>query len=241
MSDFRNLQHYIASIRANPSADEYHEEGYVVLRQCAAEAQAVLAQPFNASALDPRGNEEQEKSQLRQVIVDASTRRFRAQKIYLRATAALRWINSRNAILREQKPRPEHGPALQQIANTLRAELASVTDARVELSLRSADTSQGKWIQEDPTLVMLQQMIRAGREPPYARIRRYFAEDEALKWNKVPSEPMGTSVGDPDLSGTERHALARVVRTFGSLIALPVIVFLNRTYSYCFLSPPDSA
>lgn len=53
--------------------------------------------------------------------MDASTRRFRAQKIYLRATAALRWINSRNAILREQKPRPEHGPALQQIANTLRA------------------------------------------------------------------------------------------------------------------------
>lgn len=74
MSDFRNLQHYIASIRANPSADEYHEEGYVVLRQCAAEAQAVLAQPFNASALDPRGNEEQEKSQLRQCVEKAQIR-----------------------------------------------------------------------------------------------------------------------------------------------------------------------
>lgn len=68
MTDFRNLQHYIASIRANPSAEEYHEEGYVVLRQCATEAQAVLAHPFNASAISPMGNAEQEKTQLRQYV-----------------------------------------------------------------------------------------------------------------------------------------------------------------------------
>lgn len=68
ISDFRNLQHYLASIRANPSAQEYYEEGYIVLRQCATEAQALLSQPFVSQALSPRGDEEQEKMQLRQSV-----------------------------------------------------------------------------------------------------------------------------------------------------------------------------
>lgn len=40
------------------------------------------------------------------VLLDASLRRFRCQRIYLRATAAMRWINSRNAILRGQSADP---------------------------------------------------------------------------------------------------------------------------------------
>ena len=39
-----------------------------------------------------------------------------------------------------------------------RQELASVTDQRVELSLRSADISAGKWLQEDPNLQMMQRL-----------------------------------------------------------------------------------
>lgn len=66
ISDFRTLQHYLASIRANPSSEEYYEEGYIVLRQCAAEAQALLLQPFTSQALSPRGNEEHEKAQLKE-------------------------------------------------------------------------------------------------------------------------------------------------------------------------------
>lgn len=66
MTDFRNIQHYIASIRAAPSAEEYNSEGYQILRQCIVDAQAVMAQPFSSSAVHPRGNPEQEKSQLRQ-------------------------------------------------------------------------------------------------------------------------------------------------------------------------------
>lgn len=64
MADFRNLQTYIAAIRANPSADEYNEDGYVVLRQCVAAALALLQQPFNTSN-GSRGDPEHDKAQLR--------------------------------------------------------------------------------------------------------------------------------------------------------------------------------
>ena len=55
------------------------------------------------------------------IIMDAAARRHAAQKIYLRATAALRWVNSRNAVLRGQTAHAGHAPALNQIRNTLRA------------------------------------------------------------------------------------------------------------------------
>jgi len=52
--------------------------------------------------------------------MDASIRRFKVQKIYMRASAAQRWINARNAILKGQRPRSHHGAALQQITQSLR-------------------------------------------------------------------------------------------------------------------------
>ena len=55
------------------------------------------------------------------VMLDASIRRFKIQQIYLKASAALRWLTSRNAILGGNRPQPIHTPALQQIANTMRA------------------------------------------------------------------------------------------------------------------------
>ncbi|CAD0012750.1 unnamed protein product [Aureobasidium pullulans] len=97
------------------------------------------------------------------VMLDASIRRFKIQQIYLKASAALRWLTSRNAILGGNRPQPIHTPALQQIANTMRAELASVTPARVELALRSQDSIQGKWLAEDPTWSTMEQSIRTGR------------------------------------------------------------------------------
>ncbi|KAK5168124.1 uncharacterized protein LTR77_006692 [Saxophila tyrrhenica] len=157
MTDYRNIQTYIASVRANPSSEEYNEDGYVLLRRCVAEAQALLSQPFNAQT-SSTGDDEQTKSQLRRIIIDASLRRFKVQRIYLRITAALRWINSRSTILQGNKPCARHVPALQQIGSALRTEVASVTDQRVELSLRSADVQQGKWLAEDPSLATLQRM-----------------------------------------------------------------------------------
>lgn len=64
INDFRNIQHYLASIRANPSAEEYNEEGFALLRKCIAEAQALLSQPFHAQN-SSRDDEEQTKVQLR--------------------------------------------------------------------------------------------------------------------------------------------------------------------------------
>ncbi|KAI4843707.1 hypothetical protein E4T44_06596 [Aureobasidium sp. EXF-8845] len=97
------------------------------------------------------------------VMLDASIRRFKIQQTYLKACAALRWVNSRSAILGTNRPQSIHTPALLQITNTMRAELASVTPARVELALRSQDSLQGKWLAEDPTLSTMQESIRTGR------------------------------------------------------------------------------
>lgn len=66
MSDFRNLQNYIAHTRVSPSAEEYYLQGYALVRQCVAEAQAVLALPFRSSLAAPGGNAEREKAQLQE-------------------------------------------------------------------------------------------------------------------------------------------------------------------------------
>lgn len=69
VSDFRNLQHYMAQIQANPSAEEYYLPGYSLLRACITEAQAVLAAPYNyASSANPGGDLEAEKAQLRAYV-----------------------------------------------------------------------------------------------------------------------------------------------------------------------------
>ncbi len=56
MNDFRTLQHHISSlisrVHANPPDEQsYYLDGYVVLRQCAAESQAVLAAHYNTTNL----------------------------------------------------------------------------------------------------------------------------------------------------------------------------------------------
>jgi hypothetical protein len=46
MNDYRETMNSIAAIRTNPTAQEYNEEGFVILRQCCALAQALLSKPF---------------------------------------------------------------------------------------------------------------------------------------------------------------------------------------------------
>jgi hypothetical protein len=64
MNDFRNIQVRIAAINAQPSREEFNEEGFVLLRQSQAEAKALLTQPFEQSARG-RGTEEHHKVQLK--------------------------------------------------------------------------------------------------------------------------------------------------------------------------------
>jgi hypothetical protein len=64
MNDFRNIQFRIAVINAQPSREEFNEEGFVLLRQSQAEAKALLTQPFEPSARG-RGTDEHHKVQLK--------------------------------------------------------------------------------------------------------------------------------------------------------------------------------
>ena len=65
MNDYHSIQRCIAQYQVVAPQDDYHEEGYVVLRQCQAEAQAVLAAPYESELLQvPRGPGEAEKRQL---------------------------------------------------------------------------------------------------------------------------------------------------------------------------------
>ncbi|KAH9830688.1 hypothetical protein Tdes44962_MAKER08998 [Teratosphaeria destructans] len=152
MNDFRNIQHCIASIRANPSAEEYNEEGYVVLRRCVAAAQALLSHPFQQPGSRVTEDDEPDRTNLRRsvptcslskptweslpdksgsIITDAAVRRFQAQKLYLQITAALRWMNARAAILQGQRPHAGHAPALQQVRSALRAVRLHMSTARI--------------------------------------------------------------------------------------------------------------
>ncbi|KAF2732858.1 hypothetical protein EJ04DRAFT_535800 [Polyplosphaeria fusca] len=159
MSDFRNLQYYLSQLRATPTAEEYYLEGYSLLRQCSDEAQAILDAPFSATTTSPGGDSEREKTQLRGVIVDAAVRRFQCQRAYLRAHAGLRWMNTRNSILRGQKPNASHLGHLHAADTTLRMELLAITDEHVDNTLRSQDSAQGKWLGEDPSLAQIQQVL----------------------------------------------------------------------------------
>ncbi|KAI9709210.1 MAG: hypothetical protein M1812_007733 [Candelaria pacifica] len=162
MNDYRNLQHYITQCRANPTMDDYYEQGYAVLRQCEGEAQAILLTSFaDSGPQSTSGNLEQEKAQLQRILLDASSRRFQVQKIYLRAIAAVRWVNSRNAVLGGQRSQARHAPSLQAIDDGLQMELATITDERVLTDLASADYHAGRWIQEDPSLQSIAMWLRS--------------------------------------------------------------------------------
>jgi len=158
IEDYRNLQNYISSIRANPNAEEYNEDGYVVLRRCVLEAQNLLAKPFISSP-GSKGNAEQDKMNLRRIIVDASIRRFKAQKIYFRAVAAMHWINGRNQILQGGPAHAGHAQVLEHLRQLLRQELAAISDDHVYAVLEHQDRAAGKWLAEDPPLAVIQRVL----------------------------------------------------------------------------------
>ncbi|KAL8714004.1 MAG: hypothetical protein Q9220_002150 [cf. Caloplaca sp. 1 TL-2023] len=179
MTDFQILQRRIAEYAPNPPPEDYYEEGYEVLRQCRAEAQAVLVVPYPIDLSQASsGSDEQEKHQLQRVILDASARRFQSKKIYLRAVAAVRWSNARNVILNNGKSPQSQNVLLQQannslravcssipdaivVANALKKELAATTDVRIANELRQADAQAGYWLQDDPSLATILNWIRS--------------------------------------------------------------------------------
>ncbi|KAL8683814.1 MAG: hypothetical protein Q9186_000302 [Xanthomendoza sp. 1 TL-2023] len=162
MTEFQSLQYRIAEYAPNPSPEESLEEGYEVLRQCRAEARAVLVIPYPAELSQvPSGSDDAEKRQLQRIILDASARRFQSKKIYLRAVAAVRWSNARNTTLQSGKPLQQQTVLLQQANTNLRTELAAVTDARIYNDFRQTDSQAGYWLQDDPSLTTILNWIRS--------------------------------------------------------------------------------
>ena len=139
MEDFRRIQINISALTATPSSHSYQAAGYGILRQCHAEAQAVLSTHFDTGLLEAQSAQAALKPQLQRcatpsqltdafrltrysrILLDASARRFRVHRIYLRAAAAMRWVNRRTQYLQGQTPGPAHATALRQFDDTLRA------------------------------------------------------------------------------------------------------------------------
>lgn len=161
LRDYQSIQRRIGQFQASPRPDECNEIGYSSLRACHADARTLLAVPYPPEMLHPPARpNEAEKRQLQRVILDASARRFQAQKIYLRAAAAFKWVQRRQAVLQGRKPQAAHSQALKEADKTLRNELAAITNERVANAFRAADSQAGYWLSEDPELATVLAWVR---------------------------------------------------------------------------------
>ncbi|KAI1608966.1 hypothetical protein EDD37DRAFT_133648 [Exophiala viscosa] len=172
MNDFRTLQIHINSLitrreASPPDQHSYYLDGYVVLRQCAAESQAILATHYNPGNLGLQSGQVDEtevtKATLQRIILDAATRRLQAHKIYLRAAAAIRWVQMRAQLLRGERSSQRNANGLRAIDHRLRSELDDITDEHVVNDLRNADRRKGYWLDEDPVLDRMLAWIRMQR------------------------------------------------------------------------------
>ncbi|EED19900.1 conserved hypothetical protein [Talaromyces stipitatus ATCC 10500] len=161
INDYRTLQLHISQQLASVSMGNVQLEGYRVLAQSSAAAQRLLATGFTSMPIEDQGSDpEMEKAQLRQVILDASVRRFQAHKIYLRVAAAKRWVINRNELLaRSSKANSQ----VREVDQLLRQELDSITDHTIFSDLRQADSRAGLWVSEDPPLAAIQLWINNSR------------------------------------------------------------------------------
>jgi hypothetical protein len=162
INDYRTLLIHVPQQNVQAPPEDAHEEGYVVLRESIAAAQTLISASYNARAGPTQASsEETERAELQRVILDASTRRFQAHKIYLRAAAARRWAIHRQNILRGQRPGPQHASQLKAVNDAFRQELQQITNAHVVADLRAADVRAGHWLDDDPSLSAILALIRS--------------------------------------------------------------------------------
>ncbi|KAE8382620.1 hypothetical protein BDV26DRAFT_305660 [Aspergillus bertholletiae] len=161
INDYRTLLVHISQQDVPVPAEDCREQGYVVIRESLAAAQALMSSNYTPVVPAGGNDAETEKAELRRVILDGSARRFRAHKIYLRAAAGRRWSINRQNILRGQRPDQRHAPQLKLIDDTFRQELAQVTDQHVVADLRAADMRAGHWLDDDPSLSVMLSWIQS--------------------------------------------------------------------------------
>ncbi|KAI2625745.1 hypothetical protein GGR54DRAFT_512698 [Hypoxylon sp. NC1633] len=162
LSDFRTLQYYIAAAPADPpNTDDYYTEGWSELRQCAMAGQHILNCAADVSVPQASGGEaEQAKAELKQILLDAFSRRHEGQKIYLRQAAAQRWVEYRESVLQGQRPNSLNRRQLRACDDQLRSELSQVTDEAIYQELQISDMTMGRWTAEDPSLRTVQRWVR---------------------------------------------------------------------------------
>ncbi|KAJ5239753.1 hypothetical protein N7468_004372 [Penicillium chermesinum] len=160
MNDYRTLMMHISQQNVASRPEEYNEEGFVVVRECQAAAQRLMAANYQPAPVVGSSGAETEKAELQRVIIDSSARRFQAHKIYLRAAAARRWAMSRESALRGQAPTANQATALKAANTVLQQELARITDQHVVADLRNADLRAGHWVDDDPSLDVLRRWIQ---------------------------------------------------------------------------------
>ncbi|KHN94322.1 uncharacterized protein MAM_07851 [Metarhizium album ARSEF 1941] len=168
LDDFRTLQHHITDAPSYPGyGDDFYSDGWTTLRQCAVDGRHILE-----CAADTRvpvangGQEEQTKAELKQVLLDAFSRRHEAQKIFMRQGAAKRWLSYRDIVLQNQHSHPaiQLQQQLDACDDELRAELASITDESVYNELAASDYARGRWTDEDPSLRSVLRWLRARQQ-----------------------------------------------------------------------------
>lgn len=64
MNDYRTLLLHISQQQADASPEEYHEEGFTVLRECHTAAQRLLSANYHPCPVTGTGNAETEKAEL---------------------------------------------------------------------------------------------------------------------------------------------------------------------------------
>ncbi|ROT41412.1 hypothetical protein SODALDRAFT_322546 [Sodiomyces alkalinus F11] len=164
LSDFRTLQYHIAAAPTEPlNVEDYYTEGWAALRQCAIDGHHILECAADTRVPEADGEAEQEKAELKQILLDSYARRHEAQKIYLRQAAAQRWIENREAILQGGRPHTGNRSLLRACDQQLRAELSMITDEVVYHELQISDQTMGRWTDEDPSLRSVQRWLRARR------------------------------------------------------------------------------
>ncbi|KAL3710478.1 hypothetical protein TMatcc_004273 [Talaromyces marneffei ATCC 18224] len=176
INDYRTLQLHISQQLASVSMGNAQHEGYRVLAQSSASAQRLLATGFASMPIEDQGSDpEMEKAQLRQVILDASVRRFQAHKIYLRVAAAKRWVLNRNELI--SRVSKGYSSQLREIDQLLRQELDSVTDHTIFSDLRQADLRAGLW-----ALMLCFFFLRRFLYLPFAIPRNHAGHDNFYLW-----------------------------------------------------------
>ncbi|KAL1991370.1 hypothetical protein VTN49DRAFT_5362 [Thermomyces lanuginosus] len=161
VNDFRTLHLQICEHTSNlPSGSETQLEGYQILVRSWAAAQSLLDSGFAATPSQEIDDPEAQKAELRQIILDASAKRFQAHKIYLQVAAARRWVTNRTEVLRSPKS-PDTDARLRHVDEILRQELAEITDQFIHADLRKADVRAGHWVDEDPPLAAVMMWINS--------------------------------------------------------------------------------